>query len=76
MAILIKEKGKIRTQEEKSWDELVEQIWEGNVIPVIGDNFVIEGTTIAQELIEYLAEDKGVKSSPQNFSELFFIKLK
>lgn len=72
MAILIKGKGKIRTQEEKSWDDLVEQIWEGNVIPVIGDNFVVEGTTIAQELIEYLAEDKGVKSSPKNFSELYY----
>lgn len=65
-------RGKIRTQEEKSWDDLVEQIWEGNVIPVIGDSFIVEGTTIGKEIIDYLAEDKNVKTSPQSFSELYY----
>lgn len=69
---LIKIKGDVRTKEEKSWDELVDQIWAGNVIPVIGDNLVIEGTTIIQELLEYLAEDKGLKKTPKTFSELYY----
>ena len=71
MAALIKNSAKIRTEEEKSWDELVEQIWAGNVIPVIGDNLVVNETTIIKELIEHLASEKGLKYTPQSFSELY-----
>ena len=72
MAALIKNSAKIRTEEEKSWDELVEQIWAGNVIPVIGDNLVVNETTIIKELIEHLASEKGLKYTPQSFSELYY----
>ena len=71
---LINKKVSLRTEDEKSWDKLVEQIWAGNVIPVIGDNLVIEGTTIVKELIEYLANDKRLKNVPRNFSELYYDK--
>ena len=64
MALIVNQ-GNIRTEEEKSWDELVDQIWAGNVIPVIGDNLVVEGTTIVRELLEYLAADKGIKKTPK-----------
>lgn len=69
---LISKKANIRTEDEKSWDNLVEQIWAGNVIPVIGDNLVVENTTIIKELIEYLAGDKGLKYVPHSFSELYY----
>lgn len=74
MAKLIKKGAQIRTDEEKSWDDLIEQIWAGNVIPVIGDNLVIEGTTIIKDIIEYLAADKNLQYTPQNFSELYYDK--
>lgn len=69
---LIRIKGDIRTEEEKSWDELVDQIWVGNVIPVIGDNLVVDDTTIVHELLAYLADDKGLKTVPRTFSELYY----
>lgn len=72
MAKLIKNSAQIRTEEEKSWDDLVEQIWAGNVIPVIGDNLVVSETTIIREIIEYLASDKGLHYVPQSFSELYY----
>lgn len=74
MAKLIKNKVQIRTEEEKLWDDLVEQIWAGNVIPVIGDNLVVNETTILKDIIEYLANDKGLEYIPQSFSELYYDK--
>ena len=68
MAKLIKNSAQIRTEEEKSWDDLVEQIWMGNVIPIIGDSLVVNDTTIMKEIIEYLATEKGLKKVPQSFS--------
>lgn len=64
----------IRTEDEIYWDNLVEQIWEGNVIPVIGENLVVDNTTISEELVKYLAQDKGLTYTPRNFSELYFDK--
>lgn len=69
---LIKKHASLRTEEEQFWDKLVEQIWAGNVIPVIGDNLVIENTTIVKELIEYIASVKGLKGHPRTFSELYY----
>ena len=63
-----------RTEEEKYWDKLVEQIWDGNVIPVIGDNLVVENTTIVKELIECIAEYKGLEEVPETFSKLYYDK--
>lgn len=71
---LIKKTASLRSEDEKSWDKLVEQIWAGNVIPVIGDNLVLENTTIVKELIEYLATSKGLERIPRTFSELYYDK--
>ncbi len=71
---LIKKTASLRSEDEKSWDKLVEQIWAGNVIPVIGDNLVLENTTIVKELIEYLATTKGLDRVPRTFSELYYDK--
>lgn len=72
MAKLIKKGSKIRSNEEISWEKLVEQIWAGNVIPVIGDNLVVSETTIIKEIVDYLAEDKKIQTSPKTFSELYY----
>lgn len=69
---LISKKGAVRSEDEKCWDELVEQIWAGNVIPVIGDSFVVDNTTIVHELLDYLADDKGLRHNPKTFSELYY----
>lgn len=74
MAKLIKIGAQIRNEEEKLWDDLVEQIWAGNVIPVIGDNLVVPETTIMKAIVEYLATEKGIKKVPQSFSELYYEK--
>ena len=71
---LIKKTASLRSEDEKSWDKLVEQIWAGNVIPVIGDNLVLENTTIVKELIEYLATTKGLDRVPRTVSELYYDK--
>ena len=44
------------------------------MIPVIGDNLVLENTTIVKELIEYLATTKGLDRVPRTFSELYYDK--
>ncbi len=75
MATMFKNKAQIRSDEEKSWDELVEQIWEGNVIPVIGDNLVVKETTIIKDIIEHLAGEKNLEYIPQSFSELYYDKV-
>lgn len=62
----------IRDPEAQSWDKLVDEIWKGNVIPVIGDKFVVEGTTITNELLNHLSHKYNVVSSPRNFSELYY----
>lgn len=71
---LIKKGPTIRSEEEKSWEDLVDQIWAGNVIPVIGDNLVVNDTTIIKEIIDYLARVKGLEHTPQSFSELYYDK--
>lgn len=71
MAIIIKP-ALLQTEEERQWDKLVDQIWIGNVIPVIGDNLVVDNTTISKELLNYLSETKGIKSNPKSFSELYY----
>ena len=71
MALIVNQ-GNIRSEEEKSWDELVDQIWAGNVIPVNVDNLVVESTTVVRELLEYLAAVKGIKKTPKTFSELYY----
>lgn len=71
---LIKKGATISSEEEKSWEDLVEQIWAGNVIPVIGDNLVVNDTTIIKEIIEYLASEKKLEHTPQSFSELYYDK--
>lgn len=75
---LIKTSASVRTDEELFWDKLVEEIWAGNVIPVIGDSFVVDGTTVTKEIIDHMADKYDVKDAegkkPGSYSELYYHK--
>ena len=55
------------------WDLLVEKIMDGEVIPVIGENIVLEGnSTINKILINHIAKIEGITSDPQSYCQLLF----
>lgn len=54
------------------WETLIDQIIEGNVIPVIGSDILMDGINIEQYLIDLLAKNCGIISKPTNFSELLY----
>ena len=61
--------------EESAWEELYLQIEKGNVIPVIGPDFLTERRdekNLHQRLIIPLAKWAGVESSPGSFSQLLY----
>ncbi|MBQ8938706.1 MAG: toll/interleukin-1 receptor domain-containing protein [Paludibacteraceae bacterium] len=61
------------SNEEPLWDKLIEQIIEGNVIPVIGADMLIDNTTnLHNVIIECLARGFQVSSKPRSFSELIY----
>ena len=54
------------------WETLIDQIIEGNVIPVIGSDILMDGINIERYLIDLLAKNCGITSKPTNFSELLY----
>ena len=66
------------------WEQLLNEIDEGNVIPVIGPDLLVEPKVIKvdekverkenlhQQLISYIAAQTNVQSSPRTFSQLVF----
>lgn len=57
------------------WETLIDQIIEGNVIPVIGSDILMDfesGTNLEQYVIDLLARKCGITSRPTNFSELLY----
>jgi hypothetical protein len=54
------------------WETLIDQIVEGNVIPVIGSDILMDGVNIEQYLIKQLAKSCGITTNPSNFSELLY----
>lgn len=55
------------------WDLLVDKIMDGEVIPVIGENIVLEGnSTINKILINHIAKKEGISSNPQSYCQLLF----
>ena len=53
------------------WEMLIDQIVEGNVIPVIGSS-ILSNNNLEQYLIDGLAKQCGITSRPTNFSELVY----
>lgn len=59
--------------DEPLWDKLIQQIIEGNVIPVIGADLLIDNNlNLHQFIIDFLAKGFLLKSKPQSFSELIY----
>ncbi|MGM9736004.1 MAG: toll/interleukin-1 receptor domain-containing protein [Candidatus Cryptobacteroides sp.] len=63
----------------RQWDELIDNIIKGDVIPVIGPGFLAEDENDAgrcvnphQVLVDMLSESYGIKSPHHSFSELLY----
>lgn len=54
------------------WETLIDQIIEGNVIPVIGGDILMDDFNLEQRLIKQWAQNCGITSNPTNFSELLY----
>ena len=67
-------------EEEERWQELLDEIDRGNVIPVIGPDLLVEphvldnGLTenLHQQIISVIAPLTGVESKPRTFSQLVY----
>lgn len=61
------------SEDEERWEELLDEIMAGNVIPVIGPDFQIaDEKNLHTQLIDLFAKKFGVDSSPQTFSQLIY----
>lgn len=54
------------------WELLIDQIIEGNVIPVIGSDILMENGNPEQYIIDHIAKKMGINGRPTSFSELLF----
>ena len=60
-------------EDEAQWELLIDEIMRGNVIPVIGPDFLVAGDkNIHTVLIDYFAKMHHVKSKPKTFSQLVY----
>lgn len=59
--------------DEPLWDKLIQQIIDGNVIPVIGADLLIDNSSnLHQFIIDFLAKGFHLTSNPKTFSELVY----
>lgn len=58
--------------DEIMYDELAEQIWAGNVIPVIGDGFAVKGMSVMESLVSEIAKAAKLSKIPQTLTELYY----
>lgn len=59
--------------DEPLWDKLIQQIIDGNVIPVIGADLLIDNSSnLHNVIIDFLAKGFHVASKPTSFSELVY----
>ncbi len=60
-------------KDEPLWDKLIQQIIDGNVIPVIGaDLLTDDNDNPHQAIVDFLANGFNVESKPSSFSELVY----
>ncbi len=60
---------------EAQWDNLIQQIIDGNVVPVIGADMLVESSAnLHQLIIKSLAHKFELQQSPHSFSELVYDK--
>ena len=58
--------------DESKWENLIDQIVKGNVIPVIGPGILLDGKDINQKAIDFLAKKSEMDERPNTYSELVF----
>lgn len=58
--------------EQTAWDNLIDQIINGNVIPLIGPDILIEGVNLHRKLVDVTARKFMLQSSPSSFSEIIY----
>lgn len=58
--------------QQADWEKLIEEIVNGNVIPLIGPDILIEGGNIHRKIVEALAKKLNLSNSPSSFSELVY----
>ena len=56
--------------EQKNWEELIEQILAGRVVPVIGPELLCEEGNLHEMIVDSFARQTGVTSHPTTFSQL------
>lgn len=69
-------------KEERRWNELIDAVMDGRVIPVIGPDFLVdeepdsEGNinNLHQQIIDIIASAYEIKSNPRSFSQLVYDK--
>lgn len=60
---------------ETQWNNLIKEIIKGNVIPVIGPDFLIaDNKNLHTQIIEFLARKLKIGNSPKTFSQLIYDK--
>lgn len=58
--------------DESKWENLIDQIVKGNVIPVIGPGILLDGKDINRMAIDFLARKSQLSRHPKTYSELVF----
>ncbi len=58
--------------QQAAWDKLIDEIVNGNVIPLIGPDILIEGGNIHKKIVEALAKKFKLPNTPVSFSELVY----
>lgn len=62
-----------KNSDEPLWDKLIQQIIDGNVIPVIGADMLVDNSSnLHKSILEGLAKIFSVSKKPTSFSELIF----
>lgn len=73
LIIKVGKPGKSVDKDEPLWDKLIQQIIDGNVIPVIGADLLIDNpSNLHNVIIDSLAEGFELTSNPKTFSELVY----
>lgn len=58
--------------QQAAWDRLIDEIVNGNVIPLIGPDILIESGNIHRKILEALARKFRLSNTPSSFSELVY----
>ena len=58
--------------QQAAWDKLIDEIVNGNVIPLIGPDILVEGGNIHKKIVEALAKKFNLTKTPGSFSELVY----